>query len=198
MSDEKKYDFGVPTVIMKGGTSSSSYDKEMAKRNADAERRRALQDEQAAVAAQGAKVDKDGFSLGRLGSARMVTQQSPRLVLYYMNKDKSVRQECKSEITFYEHPTKPGEMDMMFAMVCPRCLERGIAQAESQMLIKAAHRKFWLDEKLKGQIVALRDPWGNLDPVLICGTVTVQDVIRCANYNCNYAVRINDSKVYEV
>ena len=33
----KKYDFGVPTVIMKGGTTTSSYDREMAKRKADAE-----------------------------------------------------------------------------------------------------------------------------------------------------------------
>ncbi len=197
MSDDK-YDFGgVPTVIVKGGTTSSAYDNEMAKRRADAERRRAVQDEQAAVARRSG-VSEGGFSIARLGSARMITQETPRLVLYYMAADKTVRQECKSEITFYEHPTKPGEMDMMFAMVCPRCLERGIAQGESQMLIKAAHRKFWIDEKLKGSVVALRDPWGNLDPVIICGTVTVQDTVRCANYNCNYAVRIHDSKVYEV
>lgn len=196
MSDDNKFDFGVPTVIVKGGTTSSSYDKEMARRQADAERRRDIQDAQAALSQQGAS-SQDGFSMARLGSARMITEQSPRLVLYYMAKDNSVRQECKSEITFYEHPTKPGEMDMMFAMVCPRCLERGIAQGESQMLIKAVHRAFWIDEKLKGAVIPLRDPWGNLDPVIICGTVTVQDTIRCSNFNCTYAVRINDSKVYE-
>lgn len=197
MSDDTKYDFGgVPTVIVKGGTTSASYDKEQARRRADAERRRDIQDTQAAMGQQGVSRE-GGFSLARLGSARMVTENSPRLVLYYMNKDHSVRQECKSEITFYEHPTKVGEMDMMFAMVCPRCLERGIAQGESQMLIKASHRAFWIDEKLKGTVVALRDPWGNLDPVIICGTVTVQDTVKCSNYNCTYAVRIHDSKVYE-
>ena len=198
MSDDTKYDFGVPTVIVKGGTTSASYDKEQARRRADAEARRGAQDAQAAVGQSGARRDDGGFSLARFGSARMITENSPRLVLYYMNKDHSVRQECKSEITFYEHPTKVGEMDMMFAMVCPRCLERGIAQGESQMLIKASHRAFWIDERLKGTVVALRDPWGNLDPVIICGTVTAQDAIKCSNYNCTYAVRINDSKVYEV
>lgn len=198
MSDEK-YDFGgVPTVIVKGGTTSAAYDKEMAKRKADAERRRAIQDEQASVSRKGAHIDSGkGFSIARLGSARMITQESPRLVLYYMNKDKTVRQECKSEITFMEHPTNVGEWDMMFAMVCPRCLERGIAEGESQMMIRQSHRTFWLDEKLKGTVVALRDPWGNLDPVIICGTVTTQDVIRCSNHNCNYAVRIQDSQVHE-
>ena len=194
----KKYDFGVPTVIMKGGTTTSSYDREMAKRKADAERRRAIQDEQTAVARRGVTRDRSGVSLGRLGSARMITADSPRLVLYYMAADKTVRQECKSEITFYEHPTKPGEMDMMFAMVCPKCLERGVTQGESQMLIKAAHRKFWLDERTKGTVVPLRDAWGNLDPVIICGTVTVEDTVRCSNYNCAYAVRINNSQVFEV
>jgi hypothetical protein len=195
---EKKFDFGVPTVLVKGGTTTSAYDRDMAKRRADAERRRAIQDGQAAVARRGPTRDQGGFSLGRFGSARMITEDSPRLVLFYMNKDKTVRQECKSEVTFYEHPTNPGEMDTMFAMVCPRCLERGVAQGESQMLVKSAHRKFWIDERTKGAVVALRDPWGNLDPVIICGTVTVQDVVRCNNYNCDYAVRISDSKVYEV
>jgi hypothetical protein len=197
MSDAK-YDFGgVPTILVKGGTTSSSYDKEMALRRADAERRRAFQDAQAAVARNNG-LSREGFSIARLGSARMITQETPRLVLYYMNADKTVRQECKSEITFYEDPTRPGAMDMMFAMVCPRCLERGIAEGESQMLIRSSHRKFWIDERLKGSVVALRDPWGNPDPVIICGTVTVQDVVRCSNHNCNYAVRIQDSKVYEV
>jgi len=202
MSDDKadapKYEFGVPVVIVKGGTSTGAYDREREKRKADAEMRRAQLDEQMAAGRQGATVDQSGFTLARLGSARMVTEHSPRLVLYYMNRDHTVRQECKSEITTTEHPTDPARLDMTFALVCPRCLERGEPQGESQMLVRESHRKFWIDERTKGSVIALRDPWGNLDPVIICGTVTVQDIVRCKNYNCNYAVRINDSKVYEV
>lgn len=184
-----------PVVIMKGGTTSAAYDREMAERKASAEQRRDAEERR--HAAQGVHSGPEGVDVGRIGSHSFLSG-APRLILYYMNRDKTVRQECKSEITFYDHPREIGKMDMMFAMVCPRCLERGLPQGECQMLVRESHRKFWIDDRKKGELVMLEDPWGRPDPVIICGTVTVEDIVRCNNFNCDFAVRIADSCVYEV
>jgi hypothetical protein len=191
MSDHKPTG---PTVIMKGGTSSSRYDKEIRLRQADAERRRALEAKrfEAARTARNAPAP----TTARIGSHSLINQSSPRLVLYYMNKDGTVRQECKSEITMIAGQNA-GEMDTLFALVCPACLARGVPQGEVQIMVRNSHRRFEIDERKKG-VVMLRDPFtGAPDPVIVCGTVTVQDTVRCSNYNCNWAVKIGDSKVWE-
>jgi len=191
MSDNKPTG---PTVIMKGGTSSSKYDKEVRLREADAKRRRDLEARRFAAVRNSHKSQQP--TTARMGSHSLINQSSPRLVLYYLNKDGSVRQECKSEITMIGGPT-PGEMDTIFALVCPACLARGVPQGEAQIMVRNSHRKFDIDDRKKG-VVVLRDPFtGAPDPVIVCGTVTVHDTIRCSNYNCNWAVKIGDSKVRE-
>ena len=192
--NDKKFNVGgvaAPTVIMKGGTTSSRYDNEMAKKQADADKRRQHQDTQMALAQKQAGADG---SIARLGSHRMVGSDSPRLVLQYLNRDGSVRQECISEIT-HVNGSKPGELDMMFSLVCPKCLERGLPQGECQLFVKNSHRKFYLDTRKAGPR-RVESAFG-AQVVLVCGTVTTDDIIRCSNFNCTWAVRIDDSKVTE-
>jgi hypothetical protein len=184
---------GVPFGIVKGGTTSSAYDAEVAKTEDDARRRRLVQDAMYAKA-QGPK--KPGESV-RLGSNRLINESSPRLVLSYMKKDKTVRQQAVSEIATSAIPDRPEEIEANFTMVCPRCIDRGIPQGQAQMHIRDSHRKFWLDERKRG-VVMVEYGWGEKQAVLIAGTVTCEDVIRCSNHNCDFACRIDDSKVYEV
>ena len=202
MSEEKKPKMSVggvtpskpiaPMVMMKGGSSSGSYDKMMAKKKADAEARRAYQDRQMTAASkmQGA----DG-SVARLGSRSMINADSPRLVLRYRNRDGSIRQECISEITNV-NGAKQGELDTMFSLVCPKCLERGIPQGEAQLFIRDSHHKFFLDSNKTGP-QRVETAFGP-QIVLVCGVVTVRDIVRCSAYNCDWAVRIEDSNVMEV
>ncbi len=181
-----------PMVMMKGGSSTGNYDKMMAKKTADAEARRDHQDKQ--IAASGQQMGKDG-SVARLGSRSMVNADSPRLVLKYLNKDRSVRQECISEITNV-NGAKQGTLDTMFSLVCPKCLERGIPQGEAQLFIRDSHRKFDLDPT-KGGPVVVNTVVGR-QMVLVCGVVSVRDIIKCSNYNCTWSVRIDNSNVVEV
>lgn len=180
-----------PVVIVKGGTTSSRYDQQIKLKEADAERRRQIQDQREQRAQN--LVGEDG-SIATLGSHRLINGASPRLVLQYLNRDRTVRQECISEITQIEGKD-PGTLDTMFSLVCPKCLERGLPQGESQLFVKDSHRKFFLDTKKAGvQVVE----YGYMKQIVhICGTVTVNDVIRCSNYNCTWAVQIADSKVME-
>lgn len=181
-----------PTVIMKGGTTSSRYDSEMAKKQADAEKRRQHQDVQMSIAKKNAGADG---SIARLGSHRMLGSDSPRLVLQYLNKDRSVRQECISEIT-HVNGANQGELDMMFSLVCPKCLERGLPQGECQLFVKNSHRKFHLDVRKAGP-QRVESAFGT-QIVLVCGTVSVDDIVRCSNFNCTWSVRIDASKVLEI
>jgi hypothetical protein len=193
-SDDGEKAESVPTIIIKGGTTSGRYDREIARRKADAEQRRGVQD---AMYERRAKSQTAG-DLARIGESSFLTQGSPRLVLDYLNSDKTIRQQCKSEITMVPMKDDPTQLDMMFALVCPRCLERGLPAGESQMLVRNSHREFALDERKKGSVVMLEYTWGFREPVVIAGTVTCKDIIRCANHNCGYAVRIENSKVVEV
>jgi len=185
---------GVPTIIVKGGTSRGSYDREVQRRKADAEHRRQKQD---AMYRRRDHARQHG-DIARIGETSLLNQSSPRLVLNYLNADGSLRQQCKSEITVVPKKDRPNEWETVFALVCPRCLERGLPAGESQMLVRDSHRKFDIDERKKGTVIMLDYAWGYREPVVIAGTVTCHDVIRCSNYNCNYAVRIEDSKVIEV
>jgi hypothetical protein len=184
---------GVPFGIVKGGTTSARYDEEVAQTEEDARRRRLVQDAQYAKA-QGPR--RLGESV-RLGSQKLINETSPRLVLSYMKKDKTVGQQAISEITTVAIPDRPDEIETNFTMVCPRCVARGIPQGQSQMHIRDSHRKFWLDERKRG-VVMVEFGWGEKQAVLIAGTVTCQDIIRCSAHNCDFACRIDDSKVWEV
>jgi hypothetical protein len=195
VSDKKDFKVGgvkAPVVFMKGGSTSGKYDQEMAAKKADAERRRQHQDTQAKVAERHAGADG---SVARLGSHNMMGTDSPRLLLKYLNRDKSVRQECISEIT-HVNGAKQGELDMMFSLVCPKCLERGLPQGESQLFVKNSHRKFSLDITKAGTRVV--DSELGRQFVFVCGNVSVNDIVRCSNFNCTWSVRIDDSNVVEM
>ena len=180
------------TIIVKGGTTSSAYDKERAKQQQVTELGRSHQDRQVAAAAQGDRMTKEGFVSSHLTSLRMMDTGSPRLVLFYLNKDKSIRQECVAEIVVMP------DGDSLFTMVCPKCLERGESHGSSQVMVRNSHRKFHIDPRKLGTIVMLNDPFGQPFQVRICGTVTCEEILRCSNVGCTWAVQVSESKVYEV
>lgn len=188
----EKKELAAPAVFVKGGTSSLKYDNLMAKKKADAEARRAHQDQQEKLASVSRGTDG---SIARLGSKKLVSSESPRLVLRYLNRDKSIRQECISEIT-HIGGAEQGTLDTMFSLVCPKCLERGLPQGESQLFVRNSHRSFTIDPKKAGPVVV--DSVFGRQVILICGTVSVQDIVKCSNYNCTWSVRIDNSNVVEV
>jgi hypothetical protein len=197
MSDDKSnWDVGglpaAPMGLVKGGTSRSSYDRSLAEADADTKARQAADDQRAAM------TESADPQRPRIQSMRFIDQATPRLVLYYMNKDKTVRQEAISEITMVEGKEQ-GTLDLVVAMVCPKCVDRGEPQWNAQMLLKSSHRKFHIDEKRKGEVVTVNDP---LSPtgfrmLVIAGTITAEETIKCSNYNCTFACKIDNSQVWE-
>jgi len=181
-----------PMVIMKGGTTSSSYDQLMQAKEADANRRRDHQD----TVRKMIEDDVDaGGGVGGFHEQKLVTQETPKLLLQYLNLDGSVYQECISEITGDFDPFG-NSTNMMFTLVCPDCVARGLPQSECQIMVRDSHRKWFLDDKKRG-IVPVETPWGT-QVLNRAGTVTVQDVVKCSNYMCTWAANIDDSKVRRV
>lgn len=167
---------------------SGSFQKEMAQREENSNKRRAHQDNQHAMAQQG--VGADG-SIARLGSSRMVTQDAPHLILHYRN----YNQDCVSEVTMVPKPGAPSEMEMMFTLVCYGCLKRGIRMDEAQLMVRQSHRNFWIDDRPKNRMPQMVELIGMVSPA---GKVTAADTIRCTNYGCDWAVKVIDSQVEEV
>lgn len=174
---------------MKDGTTSSAYDESMMRKEADAKRRRNHQDIQTKMSGQ----RHGGNAVARLGSHRFITQDAPRLVLFY----KKYNQECISEITMVPKPNSP-EMEMMFTLVCPRCLERKVSQGEAQLMVRNSHRSFWVDDRPANKAPKMVNMFGMMQQVLPAGTVTVKDIVRCTNLGCGWGARITDSIVEEI
>jgi len=192
MSDTKPLPTGgVPVqVLVRGGTTSSTHDRRREETKEASERGRERLDRQRRSVAAGDRLTEGGFVASRMHSLRLMDSGNPKLVLYYMNRDGTVRQECVSEILITG-------TDELFIMVCPKCLERGEPEGLSQMKIQKSHRKFFIDTRRAGEHISLLDPDGKKFHVRICGTVSCDDVIACDSCG-NYRVRIENSKVWEV
>lgn len=178
-------------IIVKGGTTSAAYDREVAERRHAAEVGREHQEKQMRAAAEGDLLTTEGFTSSRLHSLRMMDSGSPRLILYYMNRDKTVRQECLAEIVIV------GDGDELFTLACPKCVERGIPMGDAQCRVLKSHRYFEI--RYTNDLVRMIDPFdGKEFWVRRLGFVSCQDIIRCSNFNCTWAVRIDESRVWEV
>lgn len=175
-------------VMMKGGTTSSRYDRERQRLEAQGKQGREHQDKQMQAANAGVMQTDQGLAIASMRSMNLQQQGAPLLVLQYLNADKSVHQECVSEVVI------DADGDTSFVMVCPKCVARGEPMGLAQVMVRKSHRKFELDTRRAGELVKVESN-GRPAMVRICGTVTVDDTIRCAGHLCDWTVKVIDSKV---
>lgn len=174
-----------PEVLVKGGTMSSRQEKLIHEQEVDANRRRGLQDQQRLIAQQ----QHGPGSVASFRSRKLITEDSPRLVLWYKKHD----QFCLSEITMVSAGAGGG-LEPMFTLVCTKCLERGVPQGQAQLQVRNSNRQFSVDDKKGGP---RKIHVGGVQQVVQqCGTVTVEERIRCGA--CGWTVRIIDSVVEEI
>ena len=179
-----------PTIIVKdSAVLPDSFQNEMRAREENAKARRAHQDTQASMSKQG--VGEDG-SVSRLGNNNFIKNDAPRLVLTYRQYN---NQQCISEATMVPKLDKPSEVEMMFTLVCMKCIIRGVPMAEAQLMVRESHREFWIDDRPQHKKPQVVEHIGVVNPA---GVVSAKDVIRCSNFACGWAVKINDSIVEEV
>lgn len=178
-------------VLVKGGTTSLAWDQEKARQRASADARRQLQDrQQAAAEAQGA----------RLYSHKLFDKQVGRTVLEYRmgrTRDSILKLYCIAEVFLL--PLETG-FEYAFTMECPKCIGRGSHPEDAIMLVRQSNRDFVFDmtpaDKGGKRFAAWLDP-DTGESVILAGSITTKDRIRCAALGCEWSVRIDDNVVVE-
>lgn len=162
---------------------SSRETHRIAKEEAEANQRRGGQEQQRQIAAG----QHGPGSVASMRSRKLITEDSPRLVLFYRKHE----QYCLSEITMVPNGSS---LEPMFTLVCTGCLLRGVPQGQAQLQVRSSNRKFSIDDSKRGP---QKIHEGGVPRIVqSCGTVTVEEKVRCGS--CGWTVRIVDSKVEEV
>jgi len=182
---------------VKGGTTSLRHDQEVEKRYAEAEERRRAE----AARHQFALANPDE---ARVHSMKLSDRSRDAKVVLAVKHAKDTTLTAWIECELIVRPD--GELWLQLA--CPRCIFRHHRHlSDAQLLIRQTHRWFDLDERTKDQRkpgltgLCRGDLWVNPDephgpPIVVAGTITVKDLIRCSNLGCDWAARIDDSVIY--
>ncbi len=175
-----------PVVIMKNGTTSSAFDKEVHRASVDAERRRQEQDADRQAASvgieQGGAVRKT-LDMGLPGN-------HPVAVLWCPTRDGSRERFMVCDLVDGE---ADGEVILTLVMICPRCMDRGVPMDQAQMSIRTNHRVWYLDTKTKG--LPFRDP-DTQELHILAGTITGPGPYTCSGMGCGFKFSIDPKSEY--
>ena len=174
---------------VKGGTTTLRWDLDQKKKVADADERRAVQAAKArTVAANPGEARMHSMKLGGRQTSAMVVlglkHPKDNLIMDWLT--------CELSAQPSDTPGQPPEL--ILQMICIRCVQRGVQSGEAQMMIRQSNRKFYLDEKRKGELWV--NPVDRNEILTLAGTVTTDDWIKCPGLGCNWEFKIADSVVY--
>jgi hypothetical protein len=186
MSEDKPASKG-PVTIMKGGTNSSEFDRLIAAKKLEADRRRAASDADRKVAS--VPIAQGGAML------RELDMGSPKRnlvgVVQLVNTAGTHERFMQVDIVDGE---SNGQIIRTIVLVCPLCIERGLPQDQAQISIRDDHRKWYLDERTRGQVFT--DP-STLQVYALAGTIVAPGPYRCSAYNCGHrSFRIDPKSDY--
>lgn len=169
---------------VRGGTTSSAHDAAQAAAEADAEARRAHQDEMRRLAGEAPQE-------ARLHSMDLFSSSRPSIVLAIMS-PKKIDPEGWITCELTATTKEDGEPDLILVMACPACfVNHGTAQA--QVTLRQSHTGFTLDTARAGQIWF--DPYDRT-PVLLAGEITLHKWVKCPGLGCPWSFMIDRSRMY--
>lgn len=194
MADDEKPAAGAvshdaPMVFVKGGTTTSAYDAMIASQKADAERRRGIQDAQF-------KATREDPLAARMNSMKLGGQQSSAMVVLAIKhaKDQLFLDWIICEVI--QH----GPDELVLNMACPSCHAKNPG-IEPDFKIHQSNRRWHLDPRPPKWMreVGSDRIWMNpkdQSTVLVAGSVTTDDWIRCPGLGCTWVFKIDDSVIY--
>lgn len=182
-----------PTVFMRGGSSTSSYEQQKAddKLKVETAQRRAYVDKMKKVAKE--RPNEASMYSHKMGT----TDNNASIVLQVMGKDSANSQEWEvCEINMASLPD--GTPEMTLTLVCPVCaITRGKGHAASQMTLHSSSRPFTLDMRGPGEGGVAGTIWVNplnkSDVVHLAGTVTMHGPASCPQ--CAWKFIIDNNKL---
>lgn len=178
---------GLPaTVFVKGGTTSSAWDREQKRQYRSSDARRRHQDRQRAAVR--AAAGNPGIRSALL-SRQLSAPQNPKVVLTYKARDGALDQEAICELI---DESAGDQKQYRLLLVCPKCLERTGRQDYAQTMVTSREKRMWLDESKKGIWV---DPASGMS-YRLAGTITTGELCSCTALGCDWKFRIDDSVLY--
>jgi hypothetical protein len=148
MSDKKPGAPAAPMGYVRMGTASSGYEKQVAKEHADADRRRAYQDQQYAIARE--RPDEAVLRVCSLGGK---STHATVILALWVPVGEEIKQFMTCEIT------DQGNELALVVMCVPCVFKHGRRAADSQITIKQSNRKWWLVPYQEGQEQSTLPKW---------------------------------------
>lgn len=182
-----------PEGIVRGGTTSSAYDNEMAERLSQAEQRRA--DDEAERHLGTIPIEQGGA----LNFERKLADPDvhPRVLIAYVAWGKEILHEQLCELVYDDVQDPPAHI---LILVCPECFRRGVPTQFAQMHVRDNHRSWSIDTRGAGQMKAVSNDAvaGGIEFYHYAGKIMDTDVLRCDGVNCGAGFKINKNRLYRV
>lgn len=176
-----------PMMFVRGGTTTAKHDVLMQKQRADTEQRRAIQDRQYQITRQ----DPQG---ARMHSMKLGGADSPKIVVAVKHpKDVDFKEWIICDLI--DQGT-----EKVLNMRCPQCAAKN-AGHEPDFMIKQSNRMWHFDPRPPRWMRDLGTDRIWINPVdgstvIVAGSVTTDDWIRCPGLGCTWHFKIDDSVAY--
>jgi len=185
---------GVPmtTFVRGGGTSTMANDKQIHEIEADANRRRAAQDKERQAAA--IPIEDGGAKL--YSHSAGTPQETAKVLLEYVTPGgepwlvNGEPVQCLADVEVDTSSSDPSK-NLMLRIVCPRCRAKDIPSGQCQLLVRQAHRKWFLDTRGQGEMLMFQG-----QPYYSAGLVMDSEKLTCPA--CQWTCRIDRNKVWPV
>lgn len=182
--------WGAPLAsFVRGGTSTMGNDRDIAEREADAEKRRDVSDAEKRIAQ--VPVEHGG---GRIYANRLTeNHQIPKayIVLDFVSsrgepvyKD-GVPLQCLADLVTI------GPNELALILVCPKCIQNKRPQGDAQIQIRQSNKHWTLDTRKGGELVRFED---GLYPT--AGRIEECEPFTCDR--CGWCARITDNRVRSI
>lgn len=172
----------VPTIIVRGGTTSSAFDTQVAELKADQLRRQAEQDQEIQL------VRKEG---ARRYEMDLGTPNKAPVAVIQVEVGAKREQFIQADVVVSSDAS--GGLVMQLVIICPKCVSRNIPQSQAQLTIDSRNKRWSLDERTAGQVWI--EP-GTENAYVLAGTVDVAETCSCPNVGCGFKFRISNKSEY--
>lgn len=194
---------GKPSVLdlplmsfVKGGTTTSAHDRAQAEQTADAEARRAVDDQYKLLAKK--PIEEGG---GIIHGGPLSGQKDQAYVeLIYCGRSGEPLYEFGELVRCLADVVMVGDTELAVVVVCIRCKKRGVPLDRCQMRVRQSNKHFELSSKRAGELIRWDEvsASGSIVPCIYksAGTIVESEKFRCDQ--CGWQAVIDDNRVREL
>lgn len=190
--------FGLPmAAFVRGGSSTFANDKRVAEMKADAERRRAIADQEKALARK--PIEQGGAKLLTNNLTENSSVDQAYVELQFLNKRGEPWYEFGEAVKCLADVVMLSATELALIIACPSCKARGLPLDQCQIRIRQSNKHWELDTSKAGELILWtegQNPDGSkiIKPYRSAGVVRESEKFRC---DCGWSARISMNKIVQ-